>query len=139
MEFLYLWPSGSGSPLHLQTWWFGALLELSGVTHPPQRLHHLPQLSMHFPQFLVLVFHFYPTSVHVIIFCSCFPLLTWSGANPRALSLRVMMYFMMSSFSLFWETSGTCHPRDHSLPGPLGFMLFPVSFGAFSAIQLGFF
>lgn len=58
--------------------------------HPsaPEGVHQLPQLSVHFPQFFVVFFPIYVLiNIFYLPFSSGFPLLTWSNANPIALTL----------------------------------------------------
>lgn len=129
-----LW--GPSPRASLQTWWFGAWQELSGVTHPLQRVYPFPQPRVHFPQFFVVVFLFFQLLFTMIYLVSSSVLvfLFWL-VQVQILVLFpcfcVTMYLMVSSLRLFWVTSGFCHPRVYNLPGPLGCMLFPVSFWVF--------
>lgn len=144
--------SPSPSPLWIHSMYKSADLVvwcLAGAfrCHPsaPEGVHRLPQLSIHFPQCFVGFFSWLTFSWISFTSCSALAFLFWLGQVQTLLlfpCLYLLMYHIMSSFSLFWVTPGSSHllinfifhtkwARVYSLPSPLEYMLFPGSWLVF--------
>jgi len=112
----------------------------------PDGVHQLPLLSVHFPPFFVVFFFFFSqltfslisfTSHSVLVF------LFWLGqVQTLLLCLCLVMFLMMSSFSIFWVTPVI--PISFCSQNEQEFTVYEVLWGVcyfvgFFTTQLGFF